>query len=495
MASGEGVVDGTPLKGPVFEVIDLTSDNGSVDEPLKNLLQSCIASAKRDSAQEHESGEESEEEQWESESFYEDFVEGLGDEDTFGGAVDSCTLEEAIAFRKRLREVGEDQFITETIEAATISAKKLCTAFGISSPPLFEGLPDSAYYPLLGLGISRELSKRVKLPQYNTIDDVASLLKTSKNIIVLTGAGISTSLGIPDFRSKDTGLYSQLAHLGLSDPQEVFDIEIFREDPTIFYSVAKDILPSTNKFSPTHAFIRLLQEKGKLLTNFTQNIDNLEGHAGILPEKLIQCHGSFATASCMKCKDQVNGEVIYEDLKAGRVARCDKCIKQLRQSNATGLKRKRSSNSTIHSKLRKREKYEDSSDKEDYDIAVAGIMKPDITFFGEALSAKFHDRVVKHDRRLVDLVIVIGTSLKVAPVSEVVGFLPPDVPQIYISRTPCSHVNFDVDMLGDCDVVVAELCKRAGWKLDHEMIPKNQKIDVQSQDGYDSRYSFKPIPA
>ena len=57
-------------------------------------------------------------------------------------AVDSCTLEEAIAFRKRLREVGEDQFITETIEAATISAKKLCTAFGISSPPLFEGLPD-----------------------------------------------------------------------------------------------------------------------------------------------------------------------------------------------------------------------------------------------------------------------------------------------------------------------------------------------------------------
>lgn len=155
----------------------------------------------------------------------------------------------------------------------------------------------------------------------------------------------------------------------------MFDIEIFRQDPTIFYSVAKDILPSTNKFSPTHAFIRLLQEKGKLLTNFTQNIDNLEGHAGILPEKLIQCHGSFATASCIKCKNQVNGEVIYKDLKAGRVARCEKCIKQLRQSNATDLKRKRSSNSTTHSKSRKREKYEDSSDNEDYDIAVAGIMK------------------------------------------------------------------------------------------------------------------------
>ena len=155
----------------------------------------------------------------------------------------------------------------------------------------------------------------------------------------------------------------------------MFDIEIFREDPTIFYSVAKDILPSTNKFSPTHAFIRLLQEKGKLLTNFTQNIDNLEGHAGILPEKLIQCHGSFATASCMKCKDQVNGEVIYKDLKAGRVARCNKCIIHLRQNKGTGLKRKRSSNGTSHSKPRKKEKYEDGTDDEDYDIAVAGIMK------------------------------------------------------------------------------------------------------------------------
>ena len=47
-----------------------------------------------------------------------------------------------------------------------------------------------AYYRLLGLGITRELQKRVKLPQYNTIDDAVSLLKSSKNIIVLTGAGV-----------------------------------------------------------------------------------------------------------------------------------------------------------------------------------------------------------------------------------------------------------------------------------------------------------------
>lgn len=184
---------------------------------------------------------------------------------------------------------------------------------------------------------------------------------------------ISTSLGIPDFRSKETGLYAQLEHLGLSDPQEVFDISIFREDPSIFYSVAKDILPSSKKFSPTHAFIRLLQDKGKLLTNFTQNIDNLEGHAGILPEKLIQCHGSFATATCIECKYKVPCEKIYYDLKAGKVARCDNCIKMLRQVKP-GVKRKRSSNGSLPPK-KKRQLYEDSTDDEDDDIAVAGVMK------------------------------------------------------------------------------------------------------------------------
>ena len=65
---------------------------------------------------------------------------------------------------------------------------------------------------------------------------------------------------------------------------------------------------------------------------------------------------------------------------------------------------------------------------------IADFEQPDITFFGESLPSGFHERLVEHDRDLVDLVIVIGTSLKVAPVSEVVGFLPSHVPQIFISR-------------------------------------------------------------
>lgn len=117
-------------------------------------------------------------------------------------------------------------------------------------------------------------------------------------------------------------------------------------------------------------------------------------------------------------------------------------------------------------------------------------MKPDITFFGEALPDEFSRRLTGSDRFKTDLVIVIGTSLKVAPVSELVPFLPPHIPQIYISRTPVNHHNFDIDLLGDCDVVVSELCKRAGWDLKHEMIPEDQEITIETMRGWRSRHVF-----
>jgi NAD-dependent histone deacetylase SIR2 len=80
--------------------------------------------------------------------------------------------------------------------------------------------------------------------------------------------------------------------------------------------------------------------------------------------------------------------------------------------------------------------------------------------------------------------------LKVAPVSEVVPYLPAHIPQMYISKTPVSHVNFDIDLLGACDVVVAELCRRAGWDLQHEMVPKGQVVDVELEAGFTSRHIF-----
>ncbi|KAK2624731.1 hypothetical protein QTJ16_005924 [Diplocarpon rosae] len=486
-------------KAAVANVVNLGSDSGGEypapvgsAQRVKGVDLLEPGSESGDERQEPEDELSDDDENWDLQSIIE--VEGsleeIGDENLAGGA-ETCTLQEAIMYRQLLRAIGPNKFCEQTVEAGTITAKKLLTAFGVRPPASLEGLQDDTYYQFLGLAISRELSKRIKLPQYNTVDDAVSLIGLARNIIVLSGAGISTSLGIPDFRSPEMGLYSKLEHLGLSDPQEVFDIRIFREDPTIFYSVAKDILPSTDRFTPTHAFIHLLQQKGKLLTNYSQNIDNIETSAGILPEKLIQCHGSFATASCIECKYQVDGHIIFPDIRAGRIPHCDRCLANARKMRApAAMKRKRSNNGQDKKKKRFDLDAADSSSDGEYDAPKSGVMKPDITFFGEALPDHFSERLTNHDKDLVDLVIVIGTSLKVAPVSEVVPYLPAHVPQMYISRTPVSHVNFDVDLLGDCDVVVAELCRRAGWDLRHDMIPENQQVEVRLEEGYQSRYTF-----
>lgn len=160
----------------------------------------------------------------------------------------------------------------------------------------------------------------------------------------------------------------------MSDPQEVFDLHVFREDPSIFFSVAKDILPTEKKYSPTHGFIRLLQDKGKLLTNYTQNIDNIEANAGVLPEKVVQCHGSFATATCMKCPYKAPSDEIVEDIRRGAIPECVPCQKSIAEDalKPQGMKRKRSANG---SQKDRRKNDEDESDEEDYEIPTPGVMK------------------------------------------------------------------------------------------------------------------------
>jgi NAD+-dependent protein deacetylase SIR2 len=200
-------------------------------------------------------------------------------------------------------------------------------------------------------------------------------------------------------------------------------------------------------------------------------------------------HGSFATATCFTCYHQVPGDEILPDIKAGNIPRCPKCGIP-RRGTKNSRKRKLAKDGTSARPRRRLGDYDSASDSE-YDMpSKGGIMKPDITFFGEALPDEFSSRLVDHDRDKTDLVVVIGTSLKVAPVSELVPFLHPHIPQIYISRTPVNHHNFDIDLLGDCDVVVAELCRRAGWDLQHEMVPKDQIVDVVTESGWKSRHVF-----
>ena len=91
--------------------------------------------------------------------------------------IDACTLEEALAFRKRLRLVGEDQFVIETIEAETITAKKLCTAFGIRPPSFLEGQPDVCRFERNGSLFSELRSYRV----HTTLFLAWALLENLKN--------------------------------------------------------------------------------------------------------------------------------------------------------------------------------------------------------------------------------------------------------------------------------------------------------------------------
>eukprot|EP00611_Tribonema_gayanum_P010618 TRINITY_DN2069_c0_g1_i3.p1 TRINITY_DN2069_c0_g1~~TRINITY_DN2069_c0_g1_i3.p1 ORF type:complete len:263 (+),score=115.49 TRINITY_DN2069_c0_g1_i3:670-1458(+) len=123
---------------------------------------------------------------------------------------------------------------------------------------------------------------RPKLTSINTLEDVAALLTRARNVIVLTGAGISVACGIPDFRSEN-GLYSMLGEYQLPSPQAMFDIAYFRTNPAPFFKFARELLPGSYTPSATHRFIKALQDRGKLLRNYTQNIDGLEREAGVSP--------------------------------------------------------------------------------------------------------------------------------------------------------------------------------------------------------------------
>ncbi|KAK3051591.1 NAD-dependent histone deacetylase sir2 [Extremus antarcticus] len=385
----------------------------------------------------------------------------------------------------RLRKVGPEAFVDEFLTKASIPPVLLGTAFGLH-PQIWEIYGEKFYVDLLVKAIVRACYKRQKLVQYNTINDAAALLRDRKNIMVITGAGISTSLGIPDFRSKETGFYSKLVEMGINEPEIVFDIEEFDLDPRTFYTLAADILPDLKHYSPTHAFIRLLQDKGKLQTNYTQNIDNLEELAGIEKERLIQCHGSFAGATCRKCKHKVPGADIFADIRAKRVSYCKPCKLQIAAAQAAPKPKKRKP-------MPQRRHSSSSDDDMDDDIPQPGVMKPDITFFGEQLPNDFFTTFTDRDANSVDLVVVIGTSLKVAPVSEMPNYLPKDIPHIYISRDPVEHVNFDIQLLGSCDDVVVDLCRRAGWELTHEMIPTGFKVAVEAVEDSEHRWKIKHV--
>lgn len=186
---------------------------------------------------------------------------------------------------------------------------------------------------------------RRPLKSCQSLHDFCQLLQNAKKIIVLCGAGVSTACGIPDFRSRD-GIYQRLAteFPNLPDPQSMFDIRFFRSDPRPFFQFARALYPGQFEPSPTHRFMRHLEAKERLLRLdshfcdffvgffskfsrlfrcYTQNIDTLERQAGL--SRIVECHGSFRSATCTKCGHTVDGAQLREEIEQQRIPICHVC--------------------------------------------------------------------------------------------------------------------------------------------------------------------------
>ncbi|KAJ6607501.1 DHS-like NAD/FAD-binding domain-containing protein [Mycena sp. CBHHK59/15] len=332
---------------------------------------------------------------------------------------------------------GMSSWMKEYVLKRDIPIPQLLLAFGMKLCSSLETMSPTTLLYFLRVAMSRELQLRDKLPNYNTVEDAVQLIRDSRRIVILTGAGISVSCGIPDFRSRD-GLYASLKERGeydLDDPQQMFDINYFRENP------AESDLSRPILSRPVSRFIKLVEDKNQLLRNYTQNIDTLE---------TLAVSWLIRTASCLLCRRQVPGSEIEADILAQKVPLCTTC-------NAPG----RSAQGKLKGKKKSAKKAKggwdsDEEDESDGPTYPPGIMKPDITFFGEKLTDHF-DHSLSQDRSQVDLLLVIGTSLKVSPVADILSHLPHSVPQILINKTPVKHINPDIVLLGNADDTIAHL--------------------------------------
>ena len=149
---------------------------------------------------------------------------------------------------------------------------------------------------------------------------LAELIAGNQPCVVLTGAGVSTESGIPDFRSP-TGIWAEY------DPYEVASIEGFRRDPARvweFYGRRLDVLAEAQP-NPAHRALAELEARGMVQAVITQNVDRLHASAGT--RDLIEVHGSIATASCTTCGRREGRERIRELLPLPRCAECGTVLK------------------------------------------------------------------------------------------------------------------------------------------------------------------------
>ena len=188
---------------------------------------------------------------------------------------------------------------------------------------------------------------------------LAELIRSEQPCVALTGAGVSTESGIPDFRSP-TGIWAQF------DPLEYASIEAFHRDPERvweFYARRLDVLADAAP-NPAHVALAELESRGLVQAVITQNVDRLHAAAG--SRDVIEVHGSIAAAVCLACGRRE--EHVRELLPLPRCADC------------------------------------------------GAVLKPGVVMFGELLPVEAIDRATALAQG-AELLLVVGTSLEVWPVA------------------------------------------------------------------------------
>lgn len=202
------------------------------------------------------------------------------------------------------------------------------------------------------------------------MEELVRKMRESHTITVLTGAGVSTESGIPDFRSPD-GVWQQ------NDKNPIHMTSgYFNSRPKLFWPRYKEIfnIEAMSKCKPTtvHMFLRQLEEEGRDIRIFTQNIDGLHNKAG--SSRVFEMHGSMNSATCPKCKTQYGlAHILKETIP--------RCIKEKNKGNT-----------------------------------VCGfILKPDTVLFGDRVR---HYEEAVNSINQSSLFVVLGSSLQVMPVNQ-----------------------------------------------------------------------------
>ena len=197
-----------------------------------------------------------------------------------------------------------------------------------------------------------------------SVTELVDLIRDRQPCVVLTGAGVSTESGIPDFRSP-TGLWARF------DPLEYGSLDAFRRDPLKVWSFYKPRLAMLTEAEPNPAHLALaeLERLGFVQAVVTQNIDLLHERAG--SREVVEVHGSIRTSSCPGCGERYPLARVLELLVVADAPACPSC---------------------------------------------GAILKPDVVFFGELLAPAVIDRAYELARG-AGLLLVVGSALEVYPVA------------------------------------------------------------------------------